>query len=644
MAQGFPAQGDRKLLRVLMEDRIKPTSDLKKIDAGLIAAWLIPLALFWLVLQLKPSATFTQYFHRFSFGLFLLVLILYYFCFRLRWKYAMPMGFGITMLLFALALAYMWGSGFSDNFITGGLLPYKDAKNFYAAADLILNGRGLKYAGQAVGRPLFPGFLSSLLVFTGHNLKLSMAILAQLCGIGLYLSVRQVRGSFGALGAGLYITFLYFYMQPRVGYTMSEQMGFMLGCMAFGLLWSAVHNLNWFDLVLGLITLMAAVSARAGTFFIFPSLILVVGHIFRGLGRFSMKAAWVAAVTLVLGYFLFNTIYPRLLGVREGASFSNFAYSLYGQVRGGIGWHNAIVESGTRNTDVIYRAALDYFMAHPLDFFRGAGRSYLDFFSPGTSSIFEFGMNPNEIRPGLLMWGAALALLVFGLRNAITGFHNMPGSKLLLAGAAGFLLSIPFLPPIDGGNRFYASTTPFFFALLAFGARGFIEGKDQEWAGNPGLSLTRAGAAVLLGLAVLLPPVTLRVQDHPNYDLPACPVKQRPFVIRVNPDSHIDLVNSGSGTCGFLPEVCLEDFWNNNSERLSDGFYQELHALTVASGTGITIQPATNLIDGSFLYFVDDREDESFQLPGSLLSGCAIRIATTDQTILLIDSLIEFDG
>ena len=66
------------------------------------------------------------------------------------------------MLLLALTLSFLWTSGFSDNFVIGGLLPYKDAKNYFLGANLLLNGCLIRNAGQALGRPLFSGFLSSV--------------------------------------------------------------------------------------------------------------------------------------------------------------------------------------------------------------------------------------------------------------------------------------------------------------------------------------------------------------------------------------------------------------------------------------------------------------------------------------------------
>ena len=145
-----------------------------------------------------------------------------------------------------------------------------------------LHGLPIRVAGQALGRPLFPGFLSSLLLLTGQNLKLALAVLVQLAGLGSYLSARRVRQSMGVLAGTLYITFMVFYFQSFSGYAMSESLGFIGGCFGFALLWHAAEKRKWFDLLAGLSLLMVAVSARAGAFFIFPLLALWAGWTFRG--------------------------------------------------------------------------------------------------------------------------------------------------------------------------------------------------------------------------------------------------------------------------------------------------------------------------------------------------------------------------
>ena len=99
----------------------------KNINVGMIISVLIPLFLYWIVLILKIPYSFSQYFSKFSFSLFLLVLLLYYLSFRMPARYGVLTGLGLTILLFSLALSYKWTSGYSDNGVIGGLLPYKDA-------------------------------------------------------------------------------------------------------------------------------------------------------------------------------------------------------------------------------------------------------------------------------------------------------------------------------------------------------------------------------------------------------------------------------------------------------------------------------------------------------------------------------------
>jgi hypothetical protein len=346
--------------------------------------------------------------------LFVFTLLLYYLSLRLRGNIGVLVSLGLTMALFALVLSYKWTSGFSDNFMIGGLLPYKDAKNYYLGADLILHGLPMEKAGQATERPLFPGFLSSILMLTGQNLKIAVAVIAQLAAIGLYLSAQQIRQSMGALPASLYITLMYFYIQPLIGYTLSELLGFTLGCLGFVLTWHASHNLKWFDLLPGLITLLVAASARAGAFFIFPILVIWAGWIFRGEKRFSIKAAGYAFLIVSVGYFLVNAAYAQWLGIPSGSAFGNFSYALYGQVRGGTGWHSAIEELGTRNPPAIYRAALQFFLEHPLSLFIGFAQAYRDFFLPGNQSIFAFRSRWLAERGKLVLWVGTIVLLLDG--------------------------------------------------------------------------------------------------------------------------------------------------------------------------------------------------------------------------------------
>lgn len=618
--------------------------EVKQIKLSTAISLLVPLLLFWVVMTFRIPYSITFHFTTYSFGLFVIILLLYCLSLRLQDNVRVLACFGLTMLLFALALSYKWTSGFSDNFMIGGLLPYKDAKNYYLGADLILHGLPMENAGQATERPLFSGFLSSLLLVTGQNLKIALAVIVQLAGIGLYLSARPIRQSMGALPASLYITLMYFYIQPLIGYSLSELLGFTLGCLGFVLIWHASHSLKWFDLLLGLVALLVAVSARAGAFFIFPMLAIWVGWMFRSEKRFSIKAAGYAFIVVLIGYFLVNAMYAQLLGIPPGSAFGNFSYALYGQVRGGTGWHSAIEELGTRNPYAVYSAALQFFLEHPLSLFIAFAKSYRDFFLPGSQSIFPFRGEGWQIWANLVLWVGTIALLLRGLMRLVKDSHlNL--ASLLAAGFASVIFSIPFLPPIDGGARFYASTMPFFFIIPAVGLSQLAGGMEQNFSSKEYLYsdsvASRSASIALLALTLVVPVGVYSLSHKPAHAPPSCPPEQEPFIMEVNQGSYIDLIKDGTAQCGFAPEVCLSDFEKNNTEKNIDDYYQELLLLTKTNDTNVRIIPAIDLVSEEFHYFYVPHSRIKGTLPLNVVSGCATEIKTKNQSIYQVESILS---
>ena len=80
--------------------------------------------------------------------------------FHLRgWK-GWLLGLSVVVIFFALMLSFKWTSGFSNNRIIAGLIPYKDQFFFYHGAREVLSGNLIpNHFLQATWRPLFPGVL-----------------------------------------------------------------------------------------------------------------------------------------------------------------------------------------------------------------------------------------------------------------------------------------------------------------------------------------------------------------------------------------------------------------------------------------------------------------------------------------------------
>ncbi len=619
--------------------------NLKNMDWVKIISFLIPLLLFWFLLNIKLPYSLTLYFSQFSFSLFAITLIIYYWSFRLPERFQALAVLGWTVLLFALALSYKWTSGYSDNKIIGGLLPYKDGASYYQGAALISNGLTLKDTVQAAWRPLFSGFLASLLLLTGMDLKITLAVLVLIAGIGAYVSSRQIFNTFGPISASFFISFLYFYIQPQIGETMTELLGFTMGCFAFSLLWCTSFSLNLFDLFLGSLALVAGLSIRAGTFFTLPLLLVWVGWIFRKNKRAMMLSLLIATATILISFFLLNSVYVQWIGIPTGTAFGNFSFSLYGQVRGGIGWHEAIEDLGTSKPAIIYKAAFSYFLRHPLSLLVASMKSYQGFFLPVGGNIFwPAGAQQSEL--AYIFWGISVILIIWGLVRLIKNITSNT-SILLIAAFIGLILSIPFLPPNDGGTRFYASTIPFFFALPAVtvgkGSVAFGQHEQLVNASRFELLFLRSGVITLSVLTAIVPLAILNLSSHPPSGSASCPVGQYSFLIRNYPDSYIDLVKSNAA-CGLSPEICLSDFEKNGGEKSVDDFYQKLVLLADASKEDVRIIPTIDLTNGQFRFLFVSRPQISPFPSETILSACAIEIKTKGQNIYAVKSMTSYTG
>jgi hypothetical protein len=609
---------------------------------GVIFSWTLPLVLFWILVSLRIPYSVSRILSTYSAGLFLVILACYCLAFRSSGPRLTLIALTLTMLLFALTVSFGWNSGYTDTGMIGGLLPYKDAKNYYFGASQILNGLPIHAGIQAVRRPQFPGLMAALLWLAGGNLKIVLALLAQLTAVSLYFSARVVRDSFGPWAAGLFAAWMYFYIQPRIGYSVSEVGGFLLGCWAFSILWAAAGRGKWAGLTLGLATLMAAISARAGAYLIFPALIVWAGWAFRGARRFSTRAASMLTGIVVVLYALENQVFSALLDVDLTDQWGSFAYAMYGQVHGGTGWHSAIDALQSRQGSVVMASALHFFLTHPLSFFIAVAKSYRDFFLPGPFTIFSYGVEGEPVWLTYALWAATMGLLILGLiRSFANRRSNLP--SLALACFVGICLSIPFLPPIDSGARFHAGSMAFFFIVPAAALS-----RSKDWLGvqadseegrRRGILLPSASAAALLILMLIAPVLIYRLSPRPSPAAPVCASSLNPFVLKAFPQAYVDVVPAASSRCGLAPEVCLADLDAHATDKNNDDFVQALLLLARNSPSGIRIIPTINLLDASFHYFVSPTAHGLPVPAGQLASGCASEIVTLNGSLYQVESV-----
>ncbi|MBX6323586.1 MAG: hypothetical protein IRY94_17345, partial [Rhodospirillaceae bacterium] len=296
-----------------------------------------------------------------------------------------------------------------------------------------------------------------------------------------------------------------------VGTGLSENAGFILGCLAAALLWRGAGTRAPRELYGGAFLLTLALVARAGCFFVLPFLVLWIARLLRKEGWISLRAGLLGIVAVGAG-FLCNFALLRLFGQPESA-FSNFPVVLYGLISGG-NWTTAYAEHPEIRTlpeSEAARRVLGFALAKlredPWLLAKGVMRAWEAFFSLGLGHFTFLRLGGAEVReitralsPWSDLWPPALARIasnhgirgwpsvvyhavytllpwVLFLAGAIS-VTRRPGdarSQLLGASWVGIVLSIPFVPPWDGdAMRVYAATMPVQLVLPAVGASRLI--------------------------------------------------------------------------------------------------------------------------------------------------------------------------
>jgi hypothetical protein len=353
-------------------------------------------------------------------------------------------------------------------------------------------------------------------------------------------------------------------------------------------------------------------------------LVLWAGWAFRKQSRFSLRAAIIAFVAVSLVFLIVNPVFSSLIVEPGKRSFGNFAFTLYGQVIGGAGYNAAIQRFATRNSDIIYRATWKFFLAHPLSFFIGAAKAYRDFFFSNLG-IFRYYSPNGHVIWSYLIWIAGLSLTAVGIVKSVRKIFE-PLYSFFVAILLGFLFSIPFLPPIDGGIRIYASTMPLFFGFIAI-ASGKLNPFQESWVSDGRLSKF-AGmlSALVIIFTVVIPIFIQRWSTAPTFDIPACPPDQTPYAVEVHQGSFVDILPDHDAACGQTLRICAGDFQASSAEMLTDAsdaeVYQVLMDNGISTGKTTRVFVANDLVSNEAYLFVGFADDFQHPSKHNLVVGC----------------------
>lgn len=459
------------------------------------------------------------------------VIIAIFLLLWIAWSIPKPWGFfissGLTSLIFSASLAVLWRTGDHGIYQVFGVVPWFDAQGYYSEALRLLDGQ--TFTQISARRPLFPGLFSVILLLTGKNLRISLAIFCLLGATTTWLAAREILKSFNKPWVpALITTLLFFYYRNFSGTVLTETLGYPLGLLGFTLLWNAASTQRMTPALAGLFCTTLALNARPGAVIALPLLILWI-LLFQMKGSGWLKPAFFSIGTVASGILL-NSLLVSILAPNVSSSFANLSSSVYGIVHGGVGWkavytdHPEFFQSGDEGlaASQVYESSWQTFREHPELAMRGITRAYQTFFSASKYSAFNFlggdstprVITLNSALPEVISRWIANILFIFVL---LAGFIKRKNTHYTLLSAInlGILFSIPFAPPMDAENmRAYASTIGgMTTGIVLIASYPFISKQLEQPAktDSPKVSYILVG---ILVTATLVGPVLVRFLSH----------------------------------------------------------------------------------------------------------------------------------
>ncbi len=477
-------------------------------------------------------------------------------------------------LCFASLQAYIFNTALhpQNRFnLIGGLLPNADPSMYLSLANQWSDG--MRVITTQTTRQFFPCFLSAMLWICGRDLKMIVSLFTLITGVLSFVAWRQVRATFGWLGATLFVGLVFFFYRCEVvGLLRTEQLGLWFALIALALMLQGLREKREGLWSAGLFSLVMGFNTRAGAYFILPLLIVYSGWIFRR-GSWSWRSILSAGVICLVAMLLNFACYWIFFAPPRPTS--NFWLCFYGMLKGG-NWVTAMNEIGLNDrTNLIARdKGIALAIAEPSRLLQGFLKACAYawtaniFYHPPTADTFRSWLRWLTVIGAVLPWSWSM---VRKRRAELEWF--------VLLIILGTLLSLPFAPPWDYGSRVHAVAFPFVYLcpvmLISWSGRGLrnllpwrirfanvLVDKSQFILADSRLTqLLQASLGILLVLITIVPLALMLSKNRPirgwdpRYCVPVpegCPARNLPAGYQIH------LIADTGRT--FVPWIRISDF------------------------------------------------------------------------------------
>jgi hypothetical protein len=383
--------------------------------------------------------------------------------------------YALVFFLPLFALLNEWGGFFYLGFEPAayskiaGVLPFTDGQGYLDSFWHFITTGQLKEI--SIRRPYFSLWYSFLLRFT-ENFYVVIVISTFLSIFALFLSSRVLRDK-SALFRFVFIVPSVFFISLYAPTLYSESFGFTVGALSFVIIYSAYHDRKIYLFTLGLFFLTLSIISRAGPFLFIPTLLLLL--YMRPLQPEKKNVHLAINILSVITAFLISQAISQLFSNGLSGFQANFSYTLYGLVKGGLGWKyalecgepalsNILSLSEGEQGKLLYEQSWIVFKSAPHLLIIGLSKSTFGCIKWFLSILVvgPYGIVRNFFR-------------VISVSAVLCGFYRVIRNRkilnrdfdLLLAFVVGALLSSAVVWA-DGQFRVFASVVPFFSLLIAY--------------------------------------------------------------------------------------------------------------------------------------------------------------------------------
>lgn len=383
-----------------------------------------------------------------------------------------------SILLFCIPIFHAWQlypysfqNSTASYSALSGIFPWSDANGYYNGAYQFLDSGEINPWNSR--RPLNVSLLATRLWLSNFNLQIALILQTIICALSVLGFSITIANRFGKKAGFLSFSILFLFIHNYLPTTLSEPLGLTLGCVSFIFLWDAAQRKSLPSLFFGAMTLLCALNARAGAFFVLP--LLGVWVLYHFATTFPKRANYIALFVFALGLaagFFYNTLLSGFYSSESGSAHSNFSLTLFGLIAGGKGWTYAydlypeIAQfSEAQSSQFLYEKSIAYFLQDPIQLFIGLWKNLLRVLK--YSLVFFWQTMPESaLARAFLRLLGAFFLINLSLQFKQHYRQNKSVFALLLAGILGMALSALIIIQ-DGGTRVFAATTPFWAAIVS---------------------------------------------------------------------------------------------------------------------------------------------------------------------------------